>query len=76
MKHTALGRFKHEAATTVINSDGRLVVYTGDDERFEYVYKFVSNGTFDQSKGRANSELLNDGTLFVAKFEDVTEENP
>lgn len=69
VKHTALGRFKHEAATTVINTDGRLVVYTGDDERFEYVYKFVSNGTFDPSKGRANSELLNDGTLFVAKFD-------
>ena len=69
MKHTALGRFKHEAATTVINSDGRLVVYTGDDERFEYIYKFVSAGTFDAAKGRANSALLDDGTLFVAKLD-------
>lgn len=69
VKHTALGRFKHEAATTVINGDGRLVVYTGDDERFEYVYKFVSNGTFDAAKGRANSALLDDGTLFVAKLD-------
>ncbi len=69
VKHTALGRFKHEAATTVINSDGRLVVYTGDDERFEYIYKFVSAGTFDAAKGRANSALLDDGTLFVAKLD-------
>jgi uncharacterized protein len=68
MKRTALGRLKHEAATTVVNGDGRLVVYTGDDERFEYVYKYVSNGTFDAGAGAANSALLDDGTLHVAKF--------
>jgi secreted PhoX family phosphatase len=36
---------KHEGAETVINGDGRVVVYMGDDERFDYVYKFVSAGT-------------------------------
>jgi secreted PhoX family phosphatase len=69
VKKTALGRFKHEAATCVVNQDGRLVVYSGDDERFEYVYRYVSNGTFDPAKGKANSALLDDGTLSVAKFD-------
>jgi uncharacterized protein len=37
VKRTALGRFGHEAATTVINKDGRVVVYLGDDDYFEYI---------------------------------------
>ena len=69
-KHTGLGRFKHEAATTVINSDGRLVVYTGDDEVFEYIYKFVSTNKFDPAAGHANSSLLDEGVLHVAKLDD------
>ncbi len=68
IKHTALGRFKHEAATVVISATGQLVVYTGDDERFEYFYKYVSYGTFDPKAGKANSKLLTEGTLHAAKF--------
>ncbi|MFV0534366.1 MAG: PhoX family protein [Cumulibacter sp.] len=71
-KRTALGRFKHEAANIRIAADGRAVAYMGDDERFDYFYKFVSNGTVDLSGTAAakanNATLLDDGTLYVAKF--------
>jgi secreted PhoX family phosphatase len=69
VKHTGLGRFKHEGATCIVNKDGRLVVYTGDDERFDYLYKYVSDGTFDPDAGNANSALLDDGVLYVAAFD-------
>ncbi|MGY1710664.1 PhoX family protein [Geodermatophilus sp. SYSU D00758] len=72
-KHTALGRFKHEAANVRIAEDGRVVAYSGDDERFDYIYKFVSKKTFDPGGGRAarrhNMTLLEEGDLYVARFE-------
>jgi len=67
-KRTALGRFKHEGAETVIAPDGRLVIYMGDDQRFDYLYKFVSNDKVDLTDPTANSDLLDGGILYVAKF--------
>ena len=69
-KRTAIGRFKHEAAATTLSASNKAVVYSGDDARFEYVYKFVSDGTYDSSNRRANLGLLDSGTLYVAKFND------
>lgn len=66
VKHTALGRFKHENAEMVQAADGRVVVYMGDDERGEFIYKYVSNGTW--AEGQPTDGLLSDGTLYVAKF--------
>jgi secreted PhoX family phosphatase len=67
-KRTALGRFKHEGATTVLSGDGRAVVYMGDDEAGAHFYKFVSARRFEPGSPDRNRDLLDDGTLYVARL--------
>ncbi|MER9138531.1 PhoX family phosphatase [Mesorhizobium sp. M0830] len=67
-KRTAMGRFKHEGAESIVAKDGRVVFYLGDDERFDYVYKFVTKAAFNPNDHAVNKDLLDDGTLHVAKF--------
>ncbi len=64
-KRTAMGRFKHEGAAGIVAKGGAYVVYQGDDERFDYVYKFVTAGRADSG----DRDLLDSGTLHVARFD-------
>lgn len=65
-KRTALGRFKHENAEAVVNKDGRVVIYMGDDERGEFLYRYVSDGVY--APGADTDDLMENGTLYAAKF--------
>ncbi|NKL37285.1 DUF839 domain-containing protein [Rhizobium leguminosarum bv. viciae] len=67
-KRTALGRTKHEGAESIVAKNGKVVFYLGDDERFDYVYKFVTDAAFNPNDRAANMNLLDSGTLHVAKF--------
>ena len=74
VKRTALGRAAHEGAWVGVTRDGRAVVYSGEDARFEYIYKFVSRDKIrgaggGLTKAQANKDLLDHGTLFVARFD-------
>nr|MDT0661383.1 PhoX family phosphatase [Micromonospora sp. DSM 115978] len=75
-KHTALGRFKHEGANVIVARGGQVVAYSGDDERFDYLYKFVSDKKFRPGNGEAarrhNLTLLESGTLYVAKLDQTS----
>lgn len=69
VKRTALGRFKHEAIAIAESSNGRIAAYMGDDQRFDYCYKYVSNKSW-QSAIHDGESPLDDGKLYVARFDD------
>ena len=72
VKHSSMGRLKHEGANVFVTDDGTVVAYTGDDERFEYIYKFVSSKKIQPGVGAAamqhNMTILSNGTLYVAQL--------
>lgn len=70
VKRTALGRCKHEGCDVHINIDGRAVVYMGDDQAFEYIYRFVSSQKYTTKNREQNFQLLDEGVLSVAEFTD------
>ncbi|MEC5189972.1 MULTISPECIES: PhoX family protein [unclassified Arthrobacter] len=67
-KHSAMGRFKHEGANVIVAESGHVVAYMGDDERFDYLYKFVSKDKYKEGNRKHNMTLLSAGDLFVARF--------
>lgn len=69
VKRTALGRFKHEGCAIVEGRGKRIVGYMGDDEQFEYIYKFVSEKNWKALRAQGKSPL-DHGTLYAAKFND------
>jgi uncharacterized protein len=69
IKRSALGRKRQESATVTTAKDGRVVVYMGDDARFEYIYKFVSQAKVQKGGYSANKTILDHGTLYVARFD-------
>ncbi|TNC14229.1 PhoX family phosphatase [Methylobacterium terricola] len=69
VKRTAMGRFKHEGAAGAMARDGRYVVFQGDDERFDYVYRFVTRDAVNRQYKAANRDILDSGTLSVARFD-------
>jgi len=67
-KHTWLGRYRHEAVGVRVESGKPLAFYSGCDRRGGHVYKFVSRDRVSNPKDKANSQLLSQGMLYVAKF--------
>lgn len=69
-KHTALGRFIHEAIAIAIGKTGKAVIYMTDDDDDRCVYKFISANNYNPDDREANLRLFEEGTLYAANFEE------
>ena len=68
VKHSWLGRFRHEAVAVHARAGEPLVVYSGCDRHGGHVYRFVSRGLVRDPLDNANSALLEEGRLEAAQF--------
>lgn len=75
VKRTAMGRFQRECATLNLAEDGSMAFYSGDDDKGEYLYKFVPSGKYNAVDNTANRDLLDQGTLYVARLDGDGSEN-
>ena len=69
-KHTSMGRFRHENCAHMIGDNNNIAFYSGDDSRYEYIYKFIPSNAYKPNDQQANRNLLESGSLYVAKFND------
>lgn len=67
-KRTALGRFDHENTAFMANADRRVAFYMGDDATPGCIYKFVCERAFSATNRAANTDMLDHGSLYVARF--------
>jgi hypothetical protein len=67
-KLTNLGRFEHEGFTLVSKPGQRLAAYGGDDDEYQFVYRYLSNGVYKPGEFAHNRELLTDGILYAGQF--------
>lgn len=70
-KRTGIGRYKHEGCNVTINADGYVVAYSGDDQVHEYLYRFISKNKYQEDNRQANMDLLEEGILYVAEFDET-----
>ncbi len=68
-KRTSLGRFRHENVAIGISENKKVVAYMGDDKINECVYKFISRNSYDETNRERNMDILDEGDLYVADFE-------
>ena len=67
-KRTAMGRFSHENTAYLNDANNRVAFYMGDDSTPGCIYKFVPDRAYSTSNRASNVDLLDYGTLYVARF--------